>query len=327
MIDAVINGAQPRRQQRQRRAVDKGGRQARPRQRKQAAEPPAAKQQAAMGNGKQSISARAAANVRPPRSRSNRFVQLLYEDIETPAFAALSCYARALLIEFDHEYDGNNNGEIILPLKRRCAGSASAPSTPRCGHSRSSRRTASSSHIERRLHRWRKERDEVGADNKTANQRRRGKTAVPQVATMTIFGMHYVQPTDALRAADGCTTCSRNRPSDARDAAGKRLPIWYGSSLHSANLVSASSLPASPQPHSPAAAWAEGPKSRPRLAPPTAHRFALCLRRASRSLVPVQAVQAPAPPGSKKAGCNPVTYPRKQTIRRPEKSAGVFGGR
>jgi hypothetical protein len=116
MINAVVNGAQPRRQQRQRQAAGKGGHQARARQRKQQAEPPAAKPDNTVGSSKGTISERAAAKVRPLNS-SNRHVRLYHQDLETPAFASLDCKARALLIEFHREYNGHNNGEIVVSIK------------------------------------------------------------------------------------------------------------------------------------------------------------------------------------------------------------------
>jgi hypothetical protein len=82
----------------------------------EAVEPSAAKPDNAVGSSKGTISERAAAKVRPPNS-SNRHVRLYHQDLETPAFTSLDCKARALLLEFHREYNGHNNGEIVLPVK------------------------------------------------------------------------------------------------------------------------------------------------------------------------------------------------------------------
>jgi hypothetical protein len=64
------------------------------------------------------IAERAVAAIRPKtKTPSDRHVRLYHVDLETPAFASLDCYARALLVEFHRKYDGHNNGEITLPVK------------------------------------------------------------------------------------------------------------------------------------------------------------------------------------------------------------------
>jgi hypothetical protein len=49
--------------------------------------------------------------------KSGRFIQLQYPMLESPAYRALSCTARALLIEFKMLYNGGNNGEFWLSGK------------------------------------------------------------------------------------------------------------------------------------------------------------------------------------------------------------------
>src|SRR5690242_3929299 len=46
--------------------------------------------------------------------RPDRFVKLDFNLLETPAYRSLSTGARALLVEFNRLYNGNNNGQLFM---------------------------------------------------------------------------------------------------------------------------------------------------------------------------------------------------------------------
>ena len=46
-----------------------------------------------------------------------RFVQLYFWEMECAAYRALSCYARALLLEIRKRYNRTNNGKIIMAVR------------------------------------------------------------------------------------------------------------------------------------------------------------------------------------------------------------------
>ncbi len=50
--------------------------------------------------------------------KAPRFVQLYHWEMNLAAYRALSCYGRALLLEFRKKYDGANNGQIIMSIRQ-----------------------------------------------------------------------------------------------------------------------------------------------------------------------------------------------------------------
>jgi len=77
-----------------------------------------ARQEPAVSDGA-SIATLALAAQKPPKPRrAGRFVMIRVEDMETAAFRSLSCNARALMLELDRTFNGQNNGEIELPVSK-----------------------------------------------------------------------------------------------------------------------------------------------------------------------------------------------------------------
>jgi hypothetical protein len=65
-----------------------------------------------------STSERALRAQKPPKlQRAGRFVMFYFDDLDTAAFQSLDCVARALMIELDRRFDGQNNGQVELPIK------------------------------------------------------------------------------------------------------------------------------------------------------------------------------------------------------------------
>ena len=50
-----------------------------------------------------------------------RFIQLFYWEMDCAAYRALSCYARALLLEIRKRYDRTNNGKISMAVREAAA--------------------------------------------------------------------------------------------------------------------------------------------------------------------------------------------------------------
>lgn len=50
--------------------------------------------------------------------RERKHARLYYWEMESEAYRSLSCYARALLIEFRMLYNGDNNGEIYMGVRQ-----------------------------------------------------------------------------------------------------------------------------------------------------------------------------------------------------------------
>ncbi len=55
------------------------------------------------------------------RSNAPRFVQLYHWEMDCPAYRALSCYGRALLLELRKRYDSTNNGKITMAVREAAA--------------------------------------------------------------------------------------------------------------------------------------------------------------------------------------------------------------
>jgi len=51
-------------------------------------------------------------------STGPRFLQFYHWEMECPAYRLLSCYGRALLMEFRRLYNGHNNGEIYMSVRQ-----------------------------------------------------------------------------------------------------------------------------------------------------------------------------------------------------------------
>jgi len=57
-------------------------------------------------------------NVKGRSIKYDRHVRLHYWELESAAYRDLDCYARALLVEFKRLYNGANNGDLYLSVRR-----------------------------------------------------------------------------------------------------------------------------------------------------------------------------------------------------------------